>query len=547
MLVFGLVLISTGRALGNGFAFDDIPIVLENSQIHELAPPWVYAQQSYWPPKNLGDAYRPWTVWWLALQWTIGDGAPWVFHLGNLLLTAATTLLVFWLASLLLPPFAALAAAALFAVHPVHVEATANVVGQAELWMTGFTIAGCLGYLRARRGGLPNLPARLGLATLLVLAAAAKEQGVVLLGLLLALEWIVVPRFDPRPFGTRLRALAPSYALWALVTVGFLGARYGVLGDLGGGPPAAGLEGLGIGDRFLTMLPLFAELARLLFWPASLLAQYSPPAHGGPVTAGGALAGGMVIVAGIAAVWAFHRRRPALALGLTWIAIALLPVSNLLFPTGVLIAERTLLLPSVGAVVVGGAILGAIAGRSVAAGGVLLVGLVAAGAARSWSRQPVWRDNLTLFTQTTIDEPRSYRGHFVLGRERFRRGDSTGAIAAYQRAGTLYQRDHRVFEEWGQIHRASGRCDLAIPIFERGVAADSSATVARSRLLECLFVLAEYQRASEVAADGLRLGFTEFRSAADRAARALGDAPPPPSTNPGMLLREPKPPAGRSR
>jgi len=533
MLLLGLVLVTTGRALGNGFAFDDIPIVLENTQIHDLAPPWVYAQQSYWPPKNLGDAYRPWTVWWLAMQWAAGGGAAWVFHLGNLLLTAATTVLVYRLAIELLPRLGAVAAAALFAVHPVHVEATANVVGQGELWMTGFTVTACLCYLRARRRGVPRPSTRIALAALLVLAAASKEQGIVLPGLLLAIEGLAVSGFSAVPFATRIKALIPTYGLLGLVAIGFLGVRYGVLGDLGGGPPAAGLEGLGLLGRTTTMLPLVAEVVRLLAWPARLLAQYSPPAHGAAGGFGGmALLGAVILGAAVAIGWSWRRRHPAAALGLAWIGLAILPVSNIPFPTGVLIAERTLLLPSVGAVVIAGAFFAWLARTRRAVAIPTLIGLLAAGAARSWSRQPVWADNLALFTQTVIDEPRSYRAHFVLGRELSRRGDAEGAVAAYRRAGELYQRDHRVFEEWGQLHRAAGRCDLAVPIFERGVSADPSATIARSRLFECLFALGDYHRAEAVATDGVRRGSQEFTAAVDRATRAIADPPVRPRSTP---------------
>jgi len=41
-------------------------------------------------------------------------------------------------------------------------------------------------------------------------------------------------------------------------------------------------------------------------------------------------------------VMAWRRRRRVEAFGLGWIAIAFLPVANLLFSTGVLVAERTL-------------------------------------------------------------------------------------------------------------------------------------------------------------------------------------------------------------
>ncbi|MGE3618744.1 MAG: hypothetical protein AB7L66_22955, partial [Gemmatimonadales bacterium] len=125
-LLLGLAVLATGRALGNGFAFDDVPIIVENAQVHSVAPPWVYAQQSYWPPANLGEAYRPWTIWGFALQWALGNGSPFVFHFVNLLLTAGLTLVVFGLARQWLPLAGAAVAAACFAVHPVLVEATAN-------------------------------------------------------------------------------------------------------------------------------------------------------------------------------------------------------------------------------------------------------------------------------------------------------------------------------------------------------------------------------------------------------------------------------------
>ena len=46
LLIAGLVLLATARSLQNGFSFDDVHIILENAQVHSLAPPWEYAQQS---------------------------------------------------------------------------------------------------------------------------------------------------------------------------------------------------------------------------------------------------------------------------------------------------------------------------------------------------------------------------------------------------------------------------------------------------------------------------------------------------------------------
>jgi tetratricopeptide (TPR) repeat protein len=520
LLLLLLVAGSTARSLSSGFAFDDVPILVENAAVHRLAWPWTYAQQSYWPPRDLGDAYRPWTVWWLALQWAAGGGAPWVFHLGSLLLTAVVTLLVFRLACQLLPRGGALAAGAIFAVHPVHVEATANVVGQAELWMAGFCLAAALVYARARQAGIVGPGARLALAALYLLAAASKEQGIVLPGLLAGLELLGPNGRSGEPWRRRIRDLAPTYSVLAVAGLGFLLARYLVLGDLGGGPPAAGLAGRGIGERALVMLPLVGEWARLLLWPQALLAQYSPPQFGGePAWAAGAWLGLGLLGAVLVLVL---RRAGVFSVAACWTAVALLPVSNVFFPTGILVAERTLFLPSVGIAVGAGGLAAWLvaqargpAGRSLAAAGV--VGLATAGLARSWSRQVVWRDNDTLFQQTIVDGPRSYRAFFVYGKHLQRTGNFDRAKGMYARAAELYSLDRRVFEEWGFVLRAEGRCAEAVAVLERGVAADPRETLARSRLFECLLTLERYAQARAVAEEGVRLGAVEFKTSVTRA------------------------------
>lgn len=515
-LLLGLVLLSTARSLDNGFAFDDIPIVAENAQIHTLAGPWIYAQQSYWPPDNLGDAYRPWTIWSFALQWALGSGAPWVFHLGNLLLFGSVTIGVYWLGLELLPALGAVVAAALFAVHPVHVEATGNIVGQGELWMSLFTVAAALVYVRARRYDTLGAGTRIGLAVLLVLAAAAKEQGIVLPGLLLLIEWLGFGQ-GPRP--TRPRAVATTFIVLAVVGIGFLAGRYAVLGDLGGGPPAAGLEGQALPGRIRIMLPIAVDWARLLIWPRALSAQYSPPAFGSTASLAPALLGGATLVGFVLVAWLGRRRFSVVPLGIAWAALAVLPVSNVPFPTGVLLADRTLFLPSVGIVLAAGALVAQIGQsgwhRWLVAGALATV--IGLGAARSYSRQAVWHDNLTLFAQTIIDQPGGYRGYFVLGRELVRQGESRRAAAMYQQAADLYAGDYRVFEEWGQILRTEHHCDQAIPIFKRGVEAYLDGTTVRSRLFECLLTTGRTEEALAVAEAGVARGLTEFSKSMERA------------------------------
>jgi hypothetical protein len=283
----------------------------------------------------------------------------------------------------------------------------------------------------------------------------------------------------------------------------------------------------------------------------SLLAQYSPPAFGAGAWTAAAWVGLTLIVALAALGAAARRRAPAVAAGIAWVAVALLPVSNLPFPTGILIAERTLLLPSVGAALVVAGLLSALAGPAggrrpgtlpVVLSAAAIAVLVTLGAARSWSRQAVWRDNDTLFSQTIVDSPRSYRAWFVYGRDLLHRSRPAEAKAMYARAAALWDRDRRVFEDWGFILVTEGRCDLAVPVLERGVAAEPRETLARSRMFECLLKLGRYTDARRLAEAGVALGNTEF-AAGVRRARALEEAPnAPPGSNPGSAAGTPADP-----
>src|SRR6185369_5953151 len=108
-----------------------------------------------------------------------------------------------------------------------------------------------------------------------------------------------------------------------------------------GETPAASLTGLGFGTRALGMLAIVPQWARLLFWPVHLQGEYGPPA----VSLTGAppaeyILGAAILAAAIGLlVWGWYRDK-TLALGILWMAAALLPVSNLLAPTGILLADR---------------------------------------------------------------------------------------------------------------------------------------------------------------------------------------------------------------
>ncbi|HEU4588568.1 MAG TPA: hypothetical protein VFS11_07970 [Gemmatimonadales bacterium] len=529
-----LVLAASATGLTNGFAYDDVLIVRDNPQVHSLAQ-WAYDfVQGYWPREHGGALYRPLTLLLFTFQWLAGGGAPWVFHACNVILYAALTLAVFALGARVLPRPAAWAAAALFAVHPVHVEAVANVVGQAEITTALAVVGGLWLYLYARRG--PELRAResIGLLLLLVTAGLLKENGIVLVALLLAAEVTIV--VDPRRLSQRVGSLLPTYLLLGLGAALLLLARRAALGALVGEYPALVLGNLGARDRLITMLGIVPEWARLFLWPAHLRADYAPPEFDAATTFGAPQVIGLAMLVTVA--WlalAVRRTRPALTFAILWVAIALLPVSNLLVPTGILLAERTLFLPSIG-VVLGAGLVASRAWEHLRRTPAPLphlamcafTGLLVLGTVRSARRQPLWLDTPTVLAQLTKDAPLNYRAWLMYGGVLRQRGEVEAARAAMLRAAGLYRHDGRIYEDLGQLVRFRNGCARAVPIFRRSLAIDPGRMDARGRLYVCLLETGDTTGAMAVAAEGARRGewfFQLVMHTGPRPRQAPGAAP----------------------
>ncbi len=126
-----LALVCYLGALRNGFAYDNVFIVLNNSAIHSWATIPAALHLPYW--YTTGYLYRPLTTLSFAIDWIVSGGAPVVFHAVNIVWHAVAAALVARLALRWWSPIAATAAGCIFAVHPVHVEVVANIVGRSEL------------------------------------------------------------------------------------------------------------------------------------------------------------------------------------------------------------------------------------------------------------------------------------------------------------------------------------------------------------------------------------------------------------------------------
>lgn len=383
-------------ALLNGYALDDVPIIATNSLVHRWSALWRAFGAPYWPPSDGATMYRPLALATYAFDWHVGGAA--LLHAANLLWHAVVSVAVAalarrWTGS----PGAALMAGMLFAVHPVHVEAVANVIGRTELMAALFVILSVLAALEHDRLWWSLMAWMLGLLS--------KETAIVAPALIVA-GWIVGVGGGRRPLPRRMLAYGAG---WLAVGSVYLAVRWAILHSfthqlwvapvfVGASPPAVRL----------TAVSAFADFARLLVIPWKLRADYSPGERTlvtTPLDARFALGLGCFLVWAVLIILAWRRGRRVEAFALSWIGLALLPVANLVFPAGVLVAERTLYLPSVGLALGVAAWLRDMPARRL---GVVAVIVLLVGGARTALRVPVWRDTETISRSIMRDSPRSY-------------------------------------------------------------------------------------------------------------------------------------------
>jgi hypothetical protein len=488
----GIAVLVAAPGLWNGFAGDDVYIIAQSAQVRTLAPPWNYFALSYWPPEFGGSLYRPLAVLGFALQWKAGGGSPVVFHAVNLLVYAVTVALVWALTRQVLAAGAAWLLTAFFAVHPVHVEAVANSVGQSEMLVTALHVAAVAWYVAARRAGGLSRGAIAGIGALFLLSCFTKENGLVLPALLLLAEFTLLPATEP--LSTRLRRLAPLLGVLLLVGAGYLATRSAVVGGIVGEYPHPAIRGVSYGSRVLTMLGVVPQWWRLLLVPWHLQADYMPLELDRATGLGPAQVLGLLVVAGWGwAAWRARRRCPVTTFGLGWVAIAVLPVSNVLVPTGILLAERTLFLASVGAcLAVGGTapllaeLVRTAPRRERTVAGAMLAAVLLLWAGRSMARARVWRNDQVLVHQTVLDAPLSYRAHAVRGRVLFEEGNPVLGEQEYQTAIRLYPHDPNVFAGLARHYRDAGYCAPAIQLFRRALELAPNMPHARSLYIDCL-------------------------------------------------------------
>jgi tetratricopeptide (TPR) repeat protein len=355
----------------------------------------------------------------------------------NLLLHALASALLFAaLARLTQRPLRSAFVAAVFAVHPLHVESVAWVAARKDPLSALFFFAACFAYAIERERG--TSPARsAAVIVCATLGLMAKPIVVTLPFVLLLFDgWPLqrmrggsgAGRFDWRAFRTCV------VEKWPLFTLAGVFSAITVAAQRSGGAVAS-LEQVALFDRVANAAVSCATYLGRAFWPTDLAVFY--PHTGDALEVRGVL-GAVALLVGISAfAWQQRTHRPFVAFGWLWFLLTLAPVIGIVQVGSQAMADRYTYLPLVGiAVAVTWGVSDAAArlpARRILLSIVACAAIVAQVALTS-SQLRHWRDSEALFRHALAVTQDNHVAHSYLGAALLDRGETAEAIAQFREA-----------------------------------------------------------------------------------------------------------------
>jgi protein O-mannosyl-transferase len=471
-----IVGICYANSLPNGFILDDYPIVAVNPAIRAISPVH-FLKTPYWGASSNSGIYRPLTIFSFSLEYPLWQQWAGGYRLTNLLLHSINGVLVFLLSrSILQSVPAAAAAAAVYLMHPVHTEPVVGLAGRSELLATLFFLLAWI-FFRQRRTNwcaaafffsLLSKENAIVFPAVLVLDAFLTEGGVcdrprTVISRGSALSRL---RFAERVYGNRFAAVIGVAAF-------YLALRILVLGGLGVPKTVQYLDGtLTLAQRELTSGRAFLKYFQLLIAPVDVTGDYD--FNSIPVATWHdwvAWTGLLVVAVMIVGAFWIRKKQPALAFAGLFFFITMLPTSNWIMPTSIIMSERALYLPSLSVCLMAGLIWTRLRQPQVRT--LLAVGALATAALLCIAHNYVWRDELTYYGNLVRVLPNNVRG---------RQGYGVALIEAGRPQDALTQ-----FDEGLKIKR---NAPLLVGLSEALIQLDRGCGRARSVLQEALQVQA---------------------------------------------------------
>jgi hypothetical protein len=460
------------------YVYDDVYIAQLDPRLRNVGRWGEYLTKGYFmgAPDRL---WRPVTSFSFAVGWQIYGDRPWVPHAINVLLYAGICAAVAELARRVAGVRVAYVAGVLFAVHPVHIEPVAYLVGRADLLSTLLILTGIILFFRR-----PLTTGRaVAICACTVTAILSKETGMLLPALLLAwMPWRRahaagmagggLPPPSPDPAEKRANQLLVLLLCWTLA--GYIVFREQsrvfkfswdpVFLDWTINPLTVASRV----DRWLIPFSLVGRYVQLLVFPWRLSVDYS--GWTGPAFSW-ADPYFYVGVAAVAAWWAgfvvaIRRRAYAVVGAMLGLVLTYAMVSNFGILIGTNFGERLIFLPSVFFVLLVAMAAARLPGR-VLTPALVCVAVLATVRVETYAWR--WLDALRLYTMSAEEQPESARLPMLM-MDRLRDKGDYEAAARAGAAGRAAQPDYwRIWYYSALVEAERGRLDEALALCERGM------------------------------------------------------------------------------
>lgn len=323
------------------------------------------------------------------------------FHRTNLILHIANGLLVFWFFYLLTRRLSlAFFSAALFAVHPLQVEAVSWLTERKGLLAAFFFLGSLLFYIRyCERDSRSSYAAAI---TFFILSLLSKPTGLTLPFLLLLLDYYHDRQWHRRVFYEKVPFLALSI-IFGLISLS---------GQQAGGAMGS-REILALDNLIWAGYSILFYLA-IFFVPANFSAFYPYPDNVHLVY--------LFLTPGLIAAVIYFRKQKDFFFGAGFFLLAIIPVIKIIPFGNHIAADRLIYVPSLGLFFLIGWLwqrLGAVSAKfalfKIPAFFLLAAGIVGMLVGLSRDRLPVWHDSGTLWEDVLQHHPRVALAHANLG------------------------------------------------------------------------------------------------------------------------------------
>ena len=468
------------------FCFDDLSAVVENQDLRPDTPLAEIFRNDFWgtPMSQDGShkSYRPLTVASFRINYALGELNPWGYHLMNVLLHAVVCYMFVCLSNMVLKDsISSLMCGLLFAVHPIHTEAVAGVVGRAESLSAIFFIATFVCYTYSiGENGQTSFLYLIGSIALCVVSTLCKEQGITVVAVCCIYDLFIAHQVDIsdlleslkrfistqalpdwfRPVLIRCSALLVSTLFLMFLRIRIMGAELPVFTQFDN--PAAVSP---TPTRQLTFAYLLFINTGLLLLPLHLCCDWTMQTV--PLiesitdwrnlgTIGFFVSMGLL---GWHCAFGKEWEKKGVIAALSLLVFPFIPASNLFFPVGFVVAERILYVPSMGFILLVIIGWGKLRNQCKPISDLLISITLVFLALKTIDRNPAWFSDETLFQAAIRVNPKNAKLYNNLGHVYEDRGDLVTAESYFHHAVDIQSDDIGGHINMGRVLKALERFD----------------------------------------------------------------------------------------